>query len=204
MEKFESISEFTEYLKQFFTQEKLEKESSPYCNVEIPYNCLSFNEKFRIYSLEIIYHKCLEEYEIDINYNVVKCSYDDDETFTIYQLKTIEDCVDKLFEVLWDNELCSECLSLVPKDKKLCQKCYNGKLMWEWGVNKGRTVTMEKCAICLEDVYSSKLSCGHRFHKTCFINLNREEWFDHTIEVKCPVCRREITDLDKKNYFLYS
>lgn len=57
---------------------------------------------------------------------------------------------------------------------------------------------MEQCSICLnnidEDHVVKKLSCGHKFHYRCYMNIvhHGKNYF-----VKCPLCRIINTNLEK-------
>lgn len=204
MEEYQSIEGFIAHMREFFTNENIQDNTSAYVSIEKPFVCTNHNESIRTFRAEFAYHRCRDtdaKYELHIDYNVLKCSYDHDETHSFYDLHSVEECVHQLFAFLWEFDLCKECLCMTNKDQKLCRSCLSSRLMWEWGVKNGKVSVIEKCAICLEEVYCSKLACGHQFHKTCFINLNPLEWFDEDVNVKCPICRKDISDRDKSVYF---
>lgn len=206
--QYHSIQEFVDHINTYFPEEKLQSTSPLTClSIEKSFLCVNHSETIKTFCVEFTYNRCKEnakkKFEMHIDYNIIKCSYDKDETHSFYDMENVEECVHQLFRFLWEYDLCMECLYMIPKDQKLCGGCCASKLMWEWGLQNGKASTVEKCAICLEDVYSSKLSCGHRFHKTCFINLNTKEWFDEDVEIRCPICRKEISDRDKLSYFQF-
>lgn len=116
--------------------------------------------------------------------------------------------VDHLFNLLWTHTVCSECYNLVPivensSQPPLCQDCYPMKMFMVWGIINNKNMLPSTCCICLDQVYQSRLQCGHMVHKTCFIRVGVHQWFDSDNEYLCPLCRTAITDDDKQNFFLY-
>jgi len=92
--------------------------------------------------------------------------------------KTIQTAMDYIFHFSSRFKLCSECLSLYKQNT--CDKC---------DFFKGFYLTHKKeiinCGICKEPTYRTRLPCGHLFHQTCLLRLEKQD-------IKCPLCRSPI------------
>lgn len=67
----------------------------------------------------------------------------------------------------------------------------------EYAKKRNEQIEKEKCVLCLEknSFGSQRLGCGHAFHEEC-INEVKDK--------KCPLCRKEITEMkDCKNLDTY-
>ena len=57
-------------------------------------------------------------------------------------------------------------------------------------------ITNDICSICLEDIdkyHIKELSCGHKIHYKCFLNISiRKNFF-----IECPLCRRINTNIER-------
>lgn len=111
--------------------------------------------------------------------------------------ESVEKIIEKVYDVLWTYQLCSECLELCPEGKDYCDQCFPTRFFWDYGVKQNKVDSVPTCSICLETTIGNKLECGHYFHLMCF-SKNYEKK-----EVKCPNCRKPITDKDKKTFLLY-
>jgi hypothetical protein len=138
------------------------------------------------------------KYKGIIKYRILKCYYYSIETYEIPPQESIEDLLSYFYNLLWNYKLCKECYKIVPD--RFCFECTSMQVFWEWGKLKF-DAEIPQCSICLEDVYHSKLECGHYFHKTCLIKLNPLNWY-HSKEIKCPNFRKVISEKDVANYFL--
>lgn len=83
-----------------------------------------------------------------------------------------------LFSFPQFHHICKECGGVVEKSKA-CSSCLFHRLYAEQHGKK------EVCTICQESVYRTRLPCGHHFHLTCLLQLNR-------IGMSCPNCRMRI------------
>lgn len=199
---YNTLDDFKTFLKSLFCIDDIKNRVYLHSD-QIRFICKNPGSDFKIYGFEIVYDKNDETFNVGMCYNVIRCSFDKDFSIEFDNLSSIDECLSQIFEVLWKYTLCPECLHLIPSDQSLCKDCMCEKLMWDYGVQNNYVSQYEKCAICFENVYCSRLSCGHRFHKSCFINLNDQEWYDDTVTVSCPICRSEITSKDKYTYFFY-
>jgi hypothetical protein len=185
---------FFESLVAQFPQSEKEKVYTLICNNHL--------DNFRVKTLTVK----LEDntYKASIHYLVIHC--DGDTTLT-YDFPTtfvsIMDVLKAFYTLLWTSTLCSECFDIITMPSTLCSQCYPMRIMHHFGMAHNHTLYIPTCPICFEQVYSAKLHCGHYVHKTCFIKMNSERWFTYETEVKCPLCRAEITTQDKYDYFLW-
>jgi len=144
------------------------------------------------------------KYSAEIEYNVIKCC---NENTLIYKPNLVADNVISLlngiYHWLWDSSVCMECFKLIPLCNRLCFSCDSYRIFWEFGVLHQKIINIPVCSICFEPVFHSKLSCGHYFHKTCFIQMNKSNWFNEEDEYQCPLCRNTISNIDQSNYFLF-
>lgn len=193
-----SLDELTIYLKSLFSIDQKRLYTG-----QIRFVCKDPNDRFQIYGFEILYNKTDNAFCINIFYNILRCSYNENFCIEFEDLTSIDECLAKIFEVLWKYKPCPECLYLIPSLQQLCKDCNCGKLMWDYGVQNQYVSEYEKCAICLENAYCFQLTCRHRFHKSCFVNLHDKEWYDDTTTIACPVCRGDITKKDKLVFFFH-
>ena len=192
-------------LENIFTyyHEKFEKDftlNSQMSNISKIYDieCFSKNRIFKIAKLTISLN--FNVYNFNISYYPLKTGY----SYLYYELKTkeIKKIMEEIFELLWNYNMCNECFELLPPNKSICDYCISSKMFWQYGLIKHYVSDIPICLICLDNCYKAKLECGHYFHKTCFINLNNEDFFDEKTDIKCPHCRINISQKDKINYFL--
>jgi len=54
----------------------------------------------------------------------------------------------------------------------------------------------EPCSICQENNCNKKLHCNHYYHKECFKQWEKSEFFRYGKKVKCCVCRRNVRKKD--------
>ena len=140
-----------------------------------------------------------------VYYNVFHCASTSSMSLDLKGLKNPKEMIDGIFHVVFDMRLCKECFRLTDDPSQCCQKCMSHKIRNEYAL-KARNIVIPptECAICLDEVYYSRLTCGHYFHKTCFIKQNTSTWFydDGSFIMKCPVCRTYISESDKISFFL--
>lgn len=170
--------------------------------VKLDMGCMDIDGVFKINEV------CFEMGEepdtilIVIRYNVIHC-YKDAEIESDIEIESSDkNKADKVFELLWKYKPCPECLFLISKTEDVCKTCLFHKMRQQYGILKEYITNIETCMICQENVYDTKLKCGHWIHHTCLIKMNPERWFDETIELKCPLCREKLTDEDINRYFL--
>lgn len=143
-------------------------------------------------------------YKASLQYVVIHC--DADTTMEFDVPKTFGSLVEvftEFYTLLWTHTLCLECFRIIPSVNTLCTDCYPMRIMHHYGMAHNFTLFIPTCPICFEQVFLSKLHCGHYVHKTCFIKMNSERWFTYEIEMKCPLCRASIDSQDKYDYFLW-
>lgn len=173
-------------------------------NDNIDFICTNALQTYRTSKL-VITKQDNDSWECHVIYYVIKCDPDFSlkHCFPI-SFDNVSDAIHHVYEFLWRSTVCLECYSLILTDndtKGLCWSCYTTKIFWDVGVASGFIDAATLCSICMEPVYHSRLECQHWFHKTCFIKLCPTNWYkDQTIH--CPLCRKEITQRDQKNYFL--
>jgi len=146
-------------------------------------------------------------YTASMEYHVLRCDADTTLTHALPDVYTSPADVFKAFyNLLWTSSLCSECFSIVSVSETLCSQCYPMRIMYQFGVAHDHTASIPVCSICFDQVYFSKLHCGHYVHKTCFIRVNTERWFSsyETSELKCPLCRAVVDSQDCYDFFLSS
>ena len=192
-------------------QRKSEKEEDflPLIPV-LAFRCENVERTFMISNVEITQESDEDEeeqeYGLYLSYHVLHCSYHHSMEHVVRGKKNATEIVHAIFHCLFDYHLCQECFQLTRHPEKLCHECIPYKLRDEYGRQfRGRECS-ETCTICLEPVYSSRLACGHFFHKTCFVRQNPQQWYsssdEYSMEIHCPLCRAAITDQDKNTFFL--
>ena len=117
--------------------------------------------------------------------------------------ENIADIFCAFFELLWTVSLCPECFAIVTAPDTLCNECYPMRIMHQYGVAHQHSPSVPTCSICFDQVYHSKLHCGHYVHKTCFVKMNPEKSFTYDMEIKCPICRAPMTSQDRYEFFLW-
>jgi hypothetical protein len=141
--------------------------------------------------------------EITVFYYVYHLSQDDEFSTTIEVAQ--DTCkADAIFEILWNYKLCPECLKLVKKTEEVCGDCLYHKMRQQYGLKKQFIETLDTCTICQDPVYNNKLQCGHSIHRSCILGLNTKTWYDKTVCIQCPVCRKELSAHDKNRFFSLS
>lgn len=55
---------------------------------------------------------------------------------------------------------------------------------------------MIRCPVCQDNIKDIRLTCGHMVCKNCATQL-------HALKQKCPICRKDITSMDKVYYNKY-
>jgi len=142
-------------------------------------------------------------FSMSVAYRVHRC---DEDMVLLHDLpgeyEHFYEVMEAFFSFLWDSTLCPECFSIIPIISSMCSECYPMRIMHQYGVVHNKTTSIPTCSICLEQVYSSRLCCGHYAHKTCFVLMNPNRWYSYDDEYKCPICRAPITDQDRRDYFL--
>lgn len=99
--------------------------------------------------------------------------------------------IDKVYHTLWTCDLCPECFAIMESGKSFCDACYPQKYFWDYGILKQKAESIPTCSICFENTISNRLECGHYFHVTCFSKFFSKK------NVKCPLCRKPITESDR-------
>ena len=172
---------------------------------KILFHCESADKTFLITGLNILKETENNNIGITIEYRVYHCDYSYILDYEIHGLRDAEDVVHAIFHCVLDMHLCKECFTLTSSEHQLCNTCIPNRIREEYSrVHRGNT-NIDVCTICMETVYTSRIRCGHSFHRTCLIGLCKNRWFDeNTKPIKCPLCRAEITSEDKYDYFMYS
>lgn len=143
--------------------------------------------------------------DMSVHYHVFHCDMSATMSYEFTELGDVNDMINALFHVILDLKPCKECFHLTDLPEQYCQRCMTHKIRNEYiRVLRNETPPTHECAICLEEVYYSRLNCGHYFHKTCFIKQNPNSWFciDTAPKIRCPMCRENISHDDKSNFFL--
>ena len=109
---------------------------------------------------------------------------------------SIENIIENVYNVLWEYKVCSECLELTPGDMEYCQQCFPTRYFWEYGIKTNKIDSIPTCSICLDNTIGNKLECGHYFHLSCFSRHYRKK------DIKCPNCRKAITENDRNTFLL--
>lgn len=150
------------------------------------------------------WEKTKDKYDMTLYYRVFHCDYDTSMSYEFTGIENARQMVDAVFHAIFDLRLCKECFYLTDHPDQFCQKCLSHKIRDEYARKYRQSLPTIECAICLEQVYSPRLSCGHYFHKTCFVKQNRGSWFceDTTPDIRCPMCREHLTESDKSDFFL--
>lgn len=102
-----------------------------------------------------------------------------------------------ILEILWVHKRCPECLGL--SENNICYACAAVKNSWEFAVAKNYTQYFPVCTICFDSVFTSRLECGHYFHKTCIVEYCRKNTDD---VLKCPNCRTPFSRLDRQKFYI--
>jgi hypothetical protein len=206
----EILYENMEEMKRYFTiqiQASLKEEKDK----TIPFPCDNKDRSFMMY--DIVFYHIKNDKEItppilciELNYKMYHCDATEYISYDIMGLRDAEDVIQAIFYCLFDMEPCRECYNLTDSKHHLCMQCIPQKIRDEYALvhkqQQGKT-----CSICFEPVYVSSLSCGHFFHKTCFIKQNPYLWYSSRIAktntIKCPLCRIAIQPEDEYLFFMY-
>jgi hypothetical protein len=164
-------------------------------------NCENIENTYIIHEIDI-HLKYQMESKIDIYYNVFHLS-EKVQLFTSlkFEYENKEKLIHFIFDIFWSYKLCPECLSLIENKNELCYDCTFHKMRQQYGLLKKYIHEHHKCMICQEHVYNTKLQCGHYIHHTCLLQLHSYQWFYETIDIKCGLCRQNLTEYDKHKYF---
>jgi len=139
-------------------------------------------------------------YTATLHYRVLRC---DSSYFLTHPLKNDDETNGEWKGTLFFSPiLCMECFSIIPSSQTLCPECYCMRIMYHFGIFHQYTSSVPVCSICFDQVFFSRLHCGHYVHKTCFIKMNSSSWYDYDAEYKCPICRTVINEEDKLDFFL--
>lgn len=137
-------------------------------------------------------------------YVVIHCDADASMTFDLPDpFASISEIFAAVYHMLWTTTLCSECYDIVTVPNNLCNQCYPMRVMHHYGIAHNLTLSIPTCPICFEQVFYTKLHCGHYVHKTCFIKMNNDRWYTYEMELKCPICRALINSQDRYDFFLW-
>jgi hypothetical protein len=197
----------TEYDSFSFLLENLMKSISSltqynHVSCKIYMNCENIENTFLMNEIEV-HLKSQMESSIDIYYNVFRLSEKMELLTTLkFQFENKEKLIDFIFEILWSYKLCPECLNIIKNKDELCYDCTFHKMRQQYGLLKKYINEHYKCMICQENVYNTKLQCGHYIHHTCLLQLHSHKWFSDNIQMKCGICRQYLTESDKYKYFL--
>ena len=164
---------------------------------ESPFFCRSHDGNFQV-NFVSINSDDNDKLHYKLYYNVVSIYNGNELSFS--SKGTFENCEEilaEIFSILWNYKMCPECFDLIPNDEKICSDCLPQKLFWDHGLDKGYTNSIPTCTICFDPVYGGKLQCGHHFHLTCFQKLYKKK-----SEIQCPNCRKNITVVDRKYFFM--
>lgn len=135
-------------------------------------------------------------YTVYFEYYVPHCIQD---TF-LTKFKEIpeQNVPDFIRNVFFTSRTCKECFRLTWASDKICHRC---------GVYKfWSDAPEEQCCICLDPVYFSKLHCGHKIHRECFVRTSTSDlWFDDsfpsTTSLRCCICREKCSQIDLLAFF---
>jgi hypothetical protein len=169
-------------------------------------SCINRLETFQTKSLTVRVDKDTSTgtYTATLEYRVLRC--DADGALTHEMEGTFEkptEIFQAFYRLLWNSNVCCECYNMVVLPSTLCSECYPMRIFYQYGMAHQYVPSVPTCSICFDQVYLSKLQCGHYVHKTCLIRMNTERWFSYDTEIKCPICRAALTSQDKYDYFLW-
>lgn len=166
--------------------------------IKIGIQCVDVEHTFIVRDISLV-NVSDDSIEFKIYYNVFH--YTKDVEFCSVMEVENESKVDFIFSLFWNYKLCCECLELIKKEEELCENCMFHKMRQQYGLYKGYIESYDTCVICQEDVYHCKLQCGHHIHHLCLLKLHNQMWYDSHCDIKCPVCRKELTECDKNRFF---
>lgn len=170
--------------------------------IKLDVNCRDVEDTFTVRDIKIIQNPEEKHVEILIYYTVFHLGKDDNELKARIEVPDSSSKIDAIFDIFWKFKLCPECLHLIRNDKEVCEDCVFHKMRQQFGMKKGYITEFTKCPVCQENVYHTRLQCGHFIHHTCLINLNPHKYFRRCEDIKCPVCRRHISHSDKNRFFI--
>lgn len=169
--------------------------------IKLDVNCRDVEDTFTVRDIKIVQNPDEKVAEVTIYYTVCHLGKDDELKAQI----EIPDSVSKIeaiFDIFWKYKLCPECLQLIKKEREVCENCVFHKMRQQFGMKKGYISEFNTCPVCQENVYHTRLQCGHFIHHTCLINLNPFKNFRRCEDIKCPVCRRVLSHADKNRFFI--
>lgn len=170
--------------------------------IKLDVNCRDVEDTFTVRDIKIIQQPDEKNTEVIIHYNVFHLGKENDELKAEIDIPESANKVDAIFDIFWKYKLCPECLHLIHNDRELCEDCIFHKMRQQYGIKQGYITEFNSCPICQENVYHTRLQCGHYIHHTCLINLNPFKYFRRCDDIKCPVCRRAISHADKNRFFI--
>lgn len=177
----------------------------------LPMKCEDIQHTFIVNEIIFRYDKNEETVSLDLFYSVFGITKNKEfvHTHNLEPNDLSESVVDIIFGFFYNYKLCPECLRLIEKSNELCSRCSYHKIRNVFGITKkwekDRTSPYENCSICCHPVYNTKLQCGHYIHHTCVIQMSPFQWFYgelvETRRLKCPLCRKMLTEYDINRYF---
>lgn len=170
--------------------------------IKLDINCRDVEDTFTVRDIKIIQNNEEKSTEIIIYYCVLGLGKDDTELKATIEVSEEENKIDAIFEIFWKYKLCPECLHLIKKTREVCEDCIFHKMRQQYGLKHGYIDEFTTCPVCRENVYHTRLQCGHFIHHTCLVNLNPFKYFRRCEDIKCPVCRRPISHSDKNRFFI--
>ena len=172
--------------------------------VKIGMQCTDVEHTFMVRDLKLVSQEEDKAWELTVYYNVFHFSRHEEFTCVLEMPATLR--IDAIFDVFWSYKLCPECLTLIKKNDDVCEDCTFHKMRQQYGMRKGFLEEHHTCMICQEQVYHTKLQCGHAIHHTCVLGLNPRRWYTASdgMDIRCPLCRKMLTDYDKNRFFLGS
>ena len=183
------------------TEKLFTDNSEDVVQVQLDLGCMNADDTYKINRVSFETGEEEGTIMLIIYYNVIHCSRDDMISDIEINIKE-HNRTEMVFELLWNYKLCPECLFLIKKEEDVCKTCLFHKIRQQYGIRKGYITEIETCMICQEPVYNTRLHCGHWVHRTCIIQLNTGRWYDESLELKCPMCRQDLTEQDEEQFFI--
>ena len=96
-------------------------------------------------------------------------------------VKGYKEASEYLFTFTEKYNICTECAGIYKKenDDSMCGKCIFLRFY-----TKEKKIN-DVCTICQDPVFRTKLPCGHMFHTTCLLEMDKKD-------MSCPNCRMKI------------
>lgn len=163
--------------------------------------CVDVDDVFRVRSISISVSDD-ETMELCVYYTILAIEPNGSVMKTTFLVPNGVDMVDSIFDVFWMYKPCPECLRLIRKKADVCRKCTFHKMRQQFGLKKGYITDLNTCPVCQDHVYHTRLQCGHHIHHSCLVHLYAyRQSIQQSIDMKCPVCRRAISVVDKNRFF---